>query len=218
MSDFHVESERTEYRHGLIYRIGRVYDETGQPDPIADGEFVEHEADDTIPVPEDILRKLAAHTRESGDRLRHYCNQHLPPDTGEELRYAREDLQRLANYYLDEWHYLGVIVEIFLPPTSGKGLGAPLAQASVWGIESDSDKSSFRALEEEQIAEAEAIARETAAQITAIPFLSDRRRQEAWRPSHRPPAHRRLNPRHIPDDGARPGAGTAECVASGAAR
>ena len=69
--------------------------------PIAEGEFVEHEVDGTIPVPEDILRKLAAHTRESVDRLRHYRNQHLPPDTGEELRYAREDLQRLANYYLD---------------------------------------------------------------------------------------------------------------------
>jgi hypothetical protein len=53
-------------------------------------------------------------------------------------------------------------------------LALGVAQANVWGIESDSDESSFRALEEEQIAEAEAIARETAAQITAIPFLSDR--------------------------------------------
>lgn len=174
MSDFNVESERTERRHGLIYRIRRVYDETGRPDPIADGEFVEHEADDTIPVPEDILRKLATHTRESVDRLRYYRNQHLPPDTGEELRYAREDLQRLANHYLDEWHYLGVTVEIFLPHTSGKGIGARLAQASMWGIESDSDDSSFRSLENEQIAEAEDLARDTAAEITAIPFLTGR--------------------------------------------
>jgi hypothetical protein len=174
MPERNVESERLIRRHNLVYRIQRVYDEDSGPDSTADGEFVKDEANDTIPVPEDVRQKIAAHRRMSADHLTYYRNQHLPPDTGEELRYAREDLQRLANYYLDEWHYLGVIVEIFLPPTSGKGLGAQLAQASVWGIESDGDEWSFRALEEEQIAEAEAIARETAAQITAIPFLSNR--------------------------------------------
>jgi hypothetical protein len=176
VSDLHVESERTLRRHGLIYRIRRVYDETGQPDPIADGEFVENEASDTIPVPESIQHELATYTRMSVDHLGYYRNQHLPPDTCEELRYAREDLRRLADYYLDKWHYLGVIVEIFLPATSGQGLGVRLAQASVWGIESDADESTFRSLEDEQIAEAEAEARETAARIASIPFLVGRTR------------------------------------------
>lgn len=143
MSDFNVESERTFRRHGLIYRIRRVYDDTGQPDPIADGEFVKDETYDTIPVPEDVLRKITAHTRILLDHLKHYRNRHLPLDTGEELRYAREDLQRLANYYLDEWHYLGVLVEIFLLATAAKSLGARLAESSVWGIESDSDEPFF---------------------------------------------------------------------------
>jgi hypothetical protein len=160
----------------LIYRIRRVDDETGQPDPIADGEFVKDEANDTIPVPESVRREIAAHTRMSTDHLAYYRNQHLPPDTGEELRYAREDLQRLADYFLDEWHYLGVIAEIFLPATSGQGLGVRLAQASAWGIESDADESTFRSLEDEQIAEAEAEARETAARIASIPFLVERPR------------------------------------------
>jgi len=164
MPDIDVESEHTIRRHGLEYRVRRVFD-SEPPDATVFGEFVRDEAEDTIPVPEDVRTRLIGYYGRSIDDIpRWYRNQHLPAEDGERLRYAREDLQHVAAYFCNEWWMLGVVVDVV-------AAGITVGSASLWGIESTSDKY-FEELERELMADALADARKTYGRMKAIPSLA----------------------------------------------
>jgi hypothetical protein len=55
--------------------------------------------------------------------------------------YAREDRQRLINYYKDKWYMIGIVVEATIEISDdGKTWGTTSRRESLWGIESDSGK------------------------------------------------------------------------------
>lgn len=86
-----------------------------------------------------------------------YLEQDYSDCTPEEQdTYRQQDQDRLEAYNRDDWHMLGVLVEIAIETATRWAIPHTVARASLWGIESDSEESYIASVEEEMIAEAEA--------------------------------------------------------------
>lgn len=72
----------------------------------------------------------------------------------ERAQYLAADAVRLAQWKNDEWHYLGIVVEIQIQTAQNWAVPPTVARASLWGIESDSDESYFKEVERDLIEEA----------------------------------------------------------------
>lgn len=69
------------------------------------------------------------------------------------LAQAYEQMDRLESYCVGQWHYVGVIVKAY--EADDENRHRELAYASIWGIESDSDRAYFNDTIEELIRECE---------------------------------------------------------------
>lgn len=70
--------------------------------------------------------------------------------------YTAQDAKRLADYYADRWHMVGVVCYV-------RRAGIILAQTSLWGIESDSDEAYFKETEASLAIDALEVARDALA-------------------------------------------------------
>lgn len=69
------------------------------------------------------------------------------------LAMAYEQMERLEAYCVGQWHYVGVIVKAYAADDEDRD--RELAYASLWGIESDSDRAYFNDTIEDLIRECE---------------------------------------------------------------
>jgi hypothetical protein len=76
-------------------------------------------------------------------------------------RHAQSDYKRLVGYYTDEWSMVGVTLTVSRD-------GVKLAEASIWGVETDSGADNFNALVQDLLHDAMAEADEKLKLLTAF--------------------------------------------------
>ena len=97
---------------------------------------------------------------------------HCPPQDKDDERYIIEDYERMEAYARGDWHMVGVRAEAHvLAGPKGAQTRQVLRSAGLWGIESDSEKSYFQEVAEEQYAELADILKDFG--VTRIPPFKD---------------------------------------------
>ena len=126
----YVMEQREFEKDGFIYTIKHILDE--QPDLSYLGEF------------SNTWEKGAIeHSNDS--RMSRYF---IPANP----EYGQQDYEHMMDYERDHWWMIGIVAEIYF-----KDKAYPIARSGgLWGVQSDSERSYFAEIEEEQIAEAEA--------------------------------------------------------------
>lgn len=71
--------------------------------------------------------------------------------TEEEIRkYCRQDFDRMESLNAGDWYYIGIRAEAIIE--TGSGITQRVSSGGLWGIESDSDKSYFEEVQNEELA------------------------------------------------------------------
>lgn len=104
----------------------------------------DYEEGDKVVVRHEYYQEISTHY--SRNEYEFYVSCNYPHPKPEEYQYFLYDFERLESYG-DEWWSKGCIVTAFLN-------GIELGNASLWGIESDSDEGYFKETEEDLTAQA----------------------------------------------------------------
>lgn len=86
-------------------------------------------------------------------------------DEKEDMRYMRQDFERMESYHRGEWGMVGVYARASITVA---GIIQTVQSGGLWGIESDSDESYFAEIEAEQLSELVTVLEELGFERTAI--------------------------------------------------